>query len=93
MGKAGKHAAINKKSQSSTNPDRDAKGKGGMRSKATIARLNMYKGGKAIRDKNGKIIGGSLMRSDKAGGKDIGAVARIAPDRRWFGNTRVLAQS
>lgn len=89
----GDHAAINKKGASSSNPDRATNGKGGMRSKSTIMRLNMYKGGKAIRDKNGKVIGGSLMRSDKAGGKDIGAVARIAPDRRWFGNTRVIGQS
>ena len=49
MGKPNKgsssgHAAINKKSNSSSNPDRPTNGKGGMRSKSTIMRLNMYKG-------------------------------------------------
>ena len=64
-----------------------------MRSKSTIMRLNMYKGGKPIRNKEGKIIGGFLMSDHQAGGVDIGAVARIAPDRRWFGNTRTIGQS
>ena len=32
------------------------------------------------------------MMNDKAGGKDLPNAARIAPDRRWFGNTRVIAQ-
>lgn len=31
------------------------------------------------------------MRS-QAGGKDITGEARVAPDRRWFGNTRVIGQ-
>ena len=30
---------------------------------------------------------------DKAGGKEIGSAARIAPDRRWFGNTRTMSQT
>lgn len=64
-----------------------------MRSKSTIKRLNMYKGGKPIRNKDGVIIGGSLMMGNKAGGQDIARVARIAPDRRWFGNTRTMAQT
>eukprot|EP01035_Chromulina_nebulosa_P025165 gene25165-32830_t len=88
----GKHAAINKKSNNSNNPDRPANGKGGLRSKSTIMRLNMYKGGKPVRTKEGKIIGGLYMSKDKAGGKDLPNVARIAPDRRWFGNTRVISQ-
>ena len=87
------HAAINKKSKGSGNPNRPTEGKGGMRSKSTIMRLNMYKRGKPLRNKDGKMIGGSLMMSNKAGGKEIGDVARIAPDRRWFGNTRVISQN
>lgn len=87
------HAAINKKSKNSANPNRPTDGKGGMRSKSTIMRLNMYKGGKAVRNKEGKVVGGSLMMANRAGGKDIGDVARIAPDRRWFGNTRVISQN
>jgi nuclear GTP-binding protein len=87
-----KHAAINKKSKSSDNPHRASDGKGGLRSKSTIARLNMYKRGKPVRNKDGKVIGGSLMMGDKAGGQDMPSVARIAPDRRWFGNTRTISQ-
>lgn len=86
-----KGSSVNKKSSSSTNPNRVAP-KAGMRSKSTIMRLNMYRGGKAIRDKAGKVIGGSLLMKDKAGGKDMGSTARIAPDRRWFGNTRTMSQ-
>jgi len=86
---------INRKSASSTNPHRPGGGKKNpnMRSKATIDRLNMYKGGKAKRDKSGKIIGGELMMNNESGGKSIGSVARIAPDRRWFGNTRTIGQT
>ena len=85
------HAAINKKSNSSDNPLRDAKGKGGMRSKSTIMRLNMYKRGNPVRNADGKVIGGTLMMGNKAGGKELPSVARIAPDRRWFGNTRTIS--
>lgn len=88
----GPKAAMKGKSHSSDNVDRKAS-KSGQRSKATIQRLNMYKGGKAIRNKEGKVIGGSLMMSNKAGGSEIGSVARIAPDRRWFGNTRTISQN
>eukprot|EP01031_Cornospumella_fuschlensis_P047637 gene47637-58361_t len=80
-------------SASSTNPDRKAE-KGNMRSKSTIMRLNMYKD-KPIRDRNGKVVGGYMMGKDTAGGKKIvaGQQGRIAPDRRWFGNTRVISQT
>jgi nuclear GTP-binding protein len=62
-----------------------------MRSAATIRRLQMYRGGKPDRTRDGKITGGELMGRDKAGGEDItSATGRIAPDRRWFGNTRVI---
>jgi nuclear GTP-binding protein len=52
----------------------------------------MYKGGKPIRDKGGKMVGGVLMMPTTAGGKEIKGQARIAPDRRWFGNTRTISQ-
>jgi nuclear GTP-binding protein len=86
------NSSINKKSGASTNPNRTAP-KQGMRSKSTIMRLNMYRGGKAIRNKAGEIVGGSLLMKDRAGGKDIAGAARIAPDRRWFGNTRTMSQT
>jgi nuclear GTP-binding protein len=64
-----------------TNPDRKKKGsqaKGtNLRSKATIKRLNMYT---------------SKPDTEKMREKPTGPV-RIQPDRRWFGNTRVITQS
>jgi nuclear GTP-binding protein len=81
------------KSNSSTNVNRKAE-KGGMRSKATIQRLNMYNN-KPVRNREGKIVGGSYLLSTTAGGEKIvaGKQGRIAPDRRWFGNTRVISQT
>ena len=87
----GKHSALNKKSMSSDNPDRPKKGNG--RSKSTIQRLNMYKGGQPQRSVDGKIVGGTLMMNNTAGNKSVGPVVRIAPDRRWFGNTRTMSQA
>jgi nuclear GTP-binding protein len=79
-----------KKGASSDNPDRFAK-KGGMRDKATIKRLNMYRKGGAIRNKEGHIVGGDYLMKDRAGNTEITAsTGRIQPDRRWFGNTRVI---
>lgn len=92
--KARQHSGINKKGNASSNPDRKTNGKGGMRSKATIQRLNMYKGGKPIRDKKGVVTGGELLMSNTVGNRELkpNEVARIAPDRRWFGNTRTISQ-
>ena len=64
--------------------------KGGMRTAETINRLKLYNT-KVIRSKKGKIIGGNFMMKDRAGDREIsGETGRIAPDRRWFGNTRVV---
>jgi nuclear GTP-binding protein len=82
------------KSHASSKLNRTVPGKKGdtnMRSNATIARLKMYNNGKAIRNKEGKIVGGQFMMNDRAGDTKItAATGRIAPDRRWFGNTRVV---
>jgi nuclear GTP-binding protein len=80
------------KSASSDNPHRKPLKKG-LRSKSTIMRLNMYKGGKPVRDKQGKVVGGTLLMDSKSGGVDIQRVARIAPNRRWFGNTRTISST
>jgi len=83
-----------KKSAASSKLNRSAPSRGDngmMRSNATIARLKMYNNGKAIRNKEGKVVGGQFMMSDRAGDSKIDAsTGRIAPDRRWFGNTRVV---
>jgi nuclear GTP-binding protein len=51
----------------------------------------MYVNGKPIRDKKGKVVGGNFVMGDRAGDRKIDAsTGRIQPDRRWFGNTRVV---
>jgi nuclear GTP-binding protein len=59
-----------------------------VRSKQTINRLNMYRT-KVKRSKDGKIVKGGL-----AVGQSVKEMlpARVQPDRRWFGNTRVIGQ-
>jgi nuclear GTP-binding protein len=69
------------------NPNREApKGATHLRDRATIKRIQMYKS-KAHYTSDGKFIGGDLMSR-----KTEKPVVRIAPDRRWFGNTRVVGQ-
>jgi len=63
-----------------------------MRSKATIKRLNMYKSGAPIRNRQGKIVGGEFMLNNQTGNRPMDKMSRIAPNRRWFGNTRVVGQ-
>ena len=81
---------------SSANPDRVPGRKahrsgGSLRDKATIKRLKLYTGGKVKRDKQGVVVEGDLARRDRAGNAEItGATGRVAPDRRWFGNTRTI---
>eukprot|EP01062_Namystynia_karyoxenos_P004735 TRINITY_DN11680_c1_g1_i1.p1 TRINITY_DN11680_c1_g1~~TRINITY_DN11680_c1_g1_i1.p1 ORF type:complete len:662 (+),score=270.71 TRINITY_DN11680_c1_g1_i1:93-2078(+) len=62
-----------------------------LRSNRTTAVLNMRKS-KVVRDKKtGEIIKGSVLDpSDKI---QKGKMARIAPDKRWFGNSRVIGQN
>mmetsp|Transcript_32354 Transcript_32354/g.77656 ORF Transcript_32354/g.77656 Transcript_32354/m.77656 type:complete len:605 (-) Transcript_32354:115-1929(-) len=67
------------KSTSSTNPDRklpEGMKAGHFRTKSTIKRLNMYRAKPDV----------AKMKEQKK--KPV----RIAPDRRWFGNTRVVTQ-
>jgi len=79
-----------KKGNSSDNPDRViAKGGHNMRDKATINRIQMYKNFKPIRDRHGKIVKAAPFQSWNASG----TVARVDPNRRWFGNTRVITQN
>ncbi|NXM06003.1 NOG2 protein, partial [Tyrannus savana] len=76
-------------SRASTNPDRVG-GAGGnnMRDRATIRRLNMYRQ-KERRNKHGKVIKPLQFQSTVA----PGTVARVEPNIKWFGNTRVIKQS
>ncbi|XP_023231079.1 nucleolar GTP-binding protein 2-like [Centruroides sculpturatus] len=49
----------------------------------------MYKNCKPIRDRKGKIIKAAPFQSVLASG----TVARVAPNQKWFGNTRILTQN
>lgn len=94
MKKAGKPNQLprtNASSKLGKNRRKD-KDPGSSRSAETIARLKMYNNGKAIRNKEGKIVGGQFQSADRAGDREItSATGRIQPDRRWFGNTRTVA--
>lgn len=64
-----------KKSNASSRPNRTApkKGDSNMRTSDTINRLKMYNNGKAIRNKEGTIVGGQFMMKDRAGDTKITA--------------------
>jgi nuclear GTP-binding protein len=59
-----------------------------LRDQRTIKRLKMYNS-KIVRDEKGNIIKGSVLQASDRVDQQM---ARIAPDRRWFGNTRVIGQ-
>ncbi|KAI0789475.1 NGP1NT-domain-containing protein [Abortiporus biennis] len=65
------------------------KGENFYRDAKTVARLKMLSGGKAVRDKDGKIIQAAAFQK----GEDETKPGRVQPDRRWFGNTRVISQT
>lgn len=56
------------------------KGENFYRDAKKIKYINMLKGGKAIRDSKGKIVQAAEYQSSEA------KVARVAPNRKWFGN-------
>ncbi len=62
------------------------KGENFYRDAKKVKKVNMYKGGKAIRNAKGKIIKEAYLQE-----KAI-PTARVESNRRWFGNTRVIAQ-
>ncbi|GBE77615.1 Nucleolar GTP-binding protein [Sparassis crispa] len=65
------------------------KGENFYRNAKAVARLKMLSGGKAVRDKDGKIIQAAAFQK----GEDETKPGRVQPDRRWFGNTRVISQT
>lgn len=64
-----------KKSNASSKLNRTApkRGDANMRSNETINRLKMYNNGKAIRNKEGKVVGGQFIMKDRAGDSKITA--------------------
>lgn len=76
-------------SNHSLNVDRPRKkGDSSLRDKSTIRRLMMYKGGKPIRNSKGKIVKPAVHQS----WQPSGTKARVAPNQKWFGNTRTVTQ-
>jgi len=77
------------KGNHSMNPDRKV-GAGGqnMRDRTTIKRLQMYRNFKPKRDSEGKITRPAIFQNILK----PGATSRVAPNRKWFGNTRVITQ-
>ena len=57
------------------------KGENFYRNAKQVGRLKMLNGGKAIRDKEGKIIQAAAFQK----GEDETKPGRVQPDRRWFG--------
>lgn len=83
------HSLSGNRSLPKIRTDQTGKGLGKLRSNATINRLKMYTS-KVSRDRKGNIIKGSVIPASQKIEK--GQMARIAPDRRWFGNTKVIGQ-
>ncbi|XP_006453971.1 hypothetical protein AGABI2DRAFT_147333 [Agaricus bisporus var. bisporus H97] len=65
------------------------KGENFYRDAKKISKLKMLKGGKPVRDKEGNIIQAAAFQK----GEDETKPGRVQPDRRWFGNTRVISQT
>jgi hypothetical protein len=62
------------------------KGENFYRDAKKVKKVNMYKEGKPVRNAAGDIIKAAAYQS-----KEV-PKARVEPNRRWFGNTRVIAQ-
>ncbi|KAH3671455.1 hypothetical protein WICMUC_004587 [Wickerhamomyces mucosus] len=62
------------------------KGENFYRDAKKVQHLNMYKTGRAQRNKKGEIIKAAYLQDTAA------PTARVDPNRRWFGNTRVISQ-
>lgn len=62
------------------------KGENFYRDAKKIKYINMLKGGKATRNAQGRIIHAAEFQSTEV------KTARVAPNRKWFGNTRVIGQ-
>jgi nuclear GTP-binding protein len=62
------------------------KGENFYRDANKVKKLNMYKEGRAQRNARGDIVQAASFQSTEIPN------ARVEPNRRWFGNTRVIAQ-
>lgn len=60
-----------------------------IRSQSTVKRLQMYRGGKPKRDPSGRIVKAAEFQETLPSGTQ----ARVAPNRQWFNNSRVVTQT
>ncbi|KAH8119755.1 NGP1NT-domain-containing protein [Phellopilus nigrolimitatus] len=65
------------------------KGENFYRDAKKVNRLKMMNGGKPVYDRDGKIIQAAAFQKTEAETQP----GRVQPDRRWFGNTRVISQT
>ncbi|KAI0028705.1 NUC091 domain-containing protein, partial [Vararia minispora EC-137] len=78
------------RSSASSQPSlKKVKGENFYRDAKTVKRLKMLSGGKAVRDKDGNIMQAAAFQKSE----DETKPGRVQPDRRWFGNTRVISQT
>ncbi len=66
---------------SSSQVSQKLKGENFYRDAKQVKRLKMLSGGKAVRDRDGKIIEAAAFQK----GEDETTAGRVQPDRRWFG--------
>lgn len=77
-----KSPSTSKARSSSSQPTiKKVKGENFYRDAKAVGRLKMLTGGKAVRDKDGKIIQAAAFQK----GEDETKPGRVQPDRRWFG--------
>ncbi|KAK9762158.1 GTPase required for pre-60S ribosomal subunit nuclear export and maturation [Basidiobolus ranarum] len=62
------------------------KGENFYRDKKKVKFVNMLNSGRAVHDKDGNVIKAAAFQSKET------PVARVEPNRKWFGNTRVIGQ-
>ncbi|XP_027220127.1 uncharacterized protein Ns2 [Penaeus vannamei] len=77
----------------SMNPDRPAdkvklNGAPHARDRSTIKRLRMYRSGKARYNRKGRMVQAAAFQNTVAPGTQ----ARVEPNQKWFGNTKVIGQ-
>ena len=83
-------ASAKTRSSSSSQPYiKKVKGENFYHNAKTVGRLKMLNGGKAVRDKDGRIIQAAAFQK----GEDETQPGRVQPDRRWFGASRSFARA
>lgn len=86
MGTAKKEKNRRAREGDNTDSNLRVKGTNFYRDASKVKKLSMYKEGKVQRNKKGDVVKAATFQSTEI------PTARVDPNRRWFGNTRVIAQ-